>query len=244
MEKKTKTGKIMLLHPMIDLADYFREFITESNIEDVEVVSLTKGPRIGNGREDHALNAGEQIIAMKNGEKAGYDAICMTCHGDPNIYASRSAVSIPVVGTMEIAMHFCTMLAGRFSILVPTPEIQRWQEDNAIMYGFQSRVASIRLVRHEIPFDEVAQLSRRKPIPEEAMAPVLNEAIKAIQDDDARAITFGCGAFMRMRDELDRRLKERGFQVTVITPLPLAIDVAKMLVKHKLTHSPATYPRH
>ena len=244
MVKKAKTGKIMLLHPMIDLADYMEEIVKELNIADVDVVNLTKGPRVGNGREDHALNAGEQIITMKKGEKAGYDAICMTCHGDPNIYASRSAVSIPVVGTMEIAMHFCTMLGGRFSILVPTPEIQRWQEDNAIMYGFQSKLASVRLVRHKIPFDEVAQLSRRTPIPDEIIEPVLNEAIKAIQEDGARAITFGCGAFARMRDDLDRRLKERGFGAVVITPMPLAIDVAKMLVKHGLTHSAATYPRH
>lgn len=232
--------QIMALHPMVELLESQRDFF--AGVEDVEVVALTEGPAIIHNREDVALAGPDSIKKSKQAEKDGYKAICFTCHGDPNLYSIREAVRIPVIGTIEVAMHFCAMLAHRFSILVPDLPIKRWQEENAVKYGFESSVASIRVVPFKLPLEEVSKLSRQKPMPEEIISPTVDECIKAIREDGAGAITFGCGAFKRMADELGKRLKEEGFEIPVINPLPLAVDVARALIRQRLSHSLLSYP--
>jgi len=213
-----------------------------AGVQDVDVVGLSEGPDVIHNREDIALAGFDTIRKVKDAEKAGYQAIVMSCHGDPNLYSVREAVRIPVVGIMELAMHFCAVLAHRFSILVPNLAIKRWQEENAIKYGFESKLASVRLVPFKVPLEEVLELSRRKPIPNEVIEPVVEECIKAIEEDDAGAITFGCGCFRRLEGELRQQLRGKGFEVPVVNPLPLAVDVARILIKHKLTQSLRCYP--
>ena len=94
----------------------------------------------------------------------------------------------------------------------------------------------------DVPLEETGELSRRRPIPEELTGPILNEAIKAIEEDDATAITFGCLFMGMLADELRSRPKERGFDVLIINPLPMTLEVAKLLVKNKLTHSALAFP--
>jgi len=234
------SDKILVLHPMIanmeEKWDYF------AGVEDVEIVGLSEGPDVIHNREDIALAGVDTIRKVREAEKAGCKAVVLTCHGDPNLYAIREAVRIPVVGIMEVAMHFCAMLAHRFSILVPNLAIKRWQEENVIKYGFESKVASIRQVPFKVPLEDVLALSRRKPIPNEVIEPFVEEAVKAIQEDDAGAITFGCGGVRRLYDELRKRLREKGFEVPVVNPLPFGLDIARVLIKHELTQSSRCYP--
>jgi len=233
-------GKILILHPMIQGVDEKKEFF--AGVEDLEIVGLSEKVEVIHNREDEALVAAESISKARDAEKAGYQAIVLTCHGDTNLYSIREAVRIPVVGIMEVAMHFCATLSHRFSILVPNLAIKRWQEDNVIKYGFESKVASVRLVPWKISLEEVLQLARHKPIPEEAIEPPLSECIKAIEQDGATAITFGCGCFKNLVNELGKQLKDKGFEVPMINPLPLGVDIARVLVKHGLTHSLLSYP--
>ena len=238
-----KSGKIMVLHPMSKAPLYERQLFAE--MEDVDVVSLSEREgviELIRNREDAAVNAQDTMMKVKEAEKAGYGAVVFTCHGDPHLYAAREAVRIPVIGVMEATMHFCSMLGNRFSVLTPNLSIKRWQEANAVRYGVESRVASIRLVPFKIQLEEVSELIRRKPIPEEIIEPVMREAIKAIEEDGATVVTFGCGVFMPMIDEVKRRLKEQQRGVPVIHPLLLGVDVARILMRQKLTHSEICYP--
>ena len=66
--------------------------------------------------------------------------------------------------------------------------------------------------------------------------------MKAIEEDGAPAITFGCAFLARIIAEVETRLKSKGLGVTVINPLPLTIEVARLLIKMKLTHSAAAFP--
>ena len=239
-----KDGKIMVLHPMLESAESENTLEFFAGVEDVEVVSLTKREGVvglGRNRKEAALNASDVLLKVKEAEKTGYKAVVFSCWGDPNLYAAREAVRIPVIGPMETAMHFCSMLGSRFSILTPGLPVKRWQEENVISYGFESKVASIPIV----PFKQSSDLLlliRLRPIPEEIIDVVLREAIKAIEEDGATVITFGCGVFMPMIDEVKRRLKEQQYGVPVINPMSLAVDVARILIRQKLTHSEACYP--
>jgi len=234
-------GKIMILHPMCDGADFARDLLADN--EDVEVVSLDRGPAIIRSEMDYALAGLDCVKKAREAEKAGYEAIILTCHGDPNLYPLREAVRIPVLGCTQVAMHLCSLLARRFSILVPHELFtKRSKEDAIARYGFGSKIASIRQVSFEVPLDEVAELSRRRPIPEGIIGPVLNEAIKAIEEDDATAITFGCLFMGMLGDELRGRLRDQGFDVLVVNTLPMALEVARLLVRNKLTHSALAFP--
>lgn len=233
-------GKILILHPMIQGVDEVKEFF--AGVGDVEIVGLSQGVECIHNREDEALVAVESMSKARDAEEAGYQAIVLTCHGDTNLYSIREAVRIPVVGVMEVAMHFCATLAYRFSILVPDLAIKRWQEDNAIKYGLESKVTSIRVVPWEMCLEEVFELARQKPVPEEVIEPALSECIKAIKQDDATAITFGCAAFKNLAIELGKQLKDTGLEVPLVNPLPLGVDIARVLIKHGLTHSLRCYP--
>jgi allantoin racemase len=232
--------KIMVLHSMISGGERKAKFF--AGVEDVEVVSLSSGVEVVESRMDHALCSPDAIRKALEAEKDGFKAIVFSCHGDPDLYPMREAVRIPVLGTMQVAMHFCAMLAGRFSIMVPSIGIKRDQEDNVTKYGLQSKVASIRVVPFKRPIGEISQLSMQRPIPEVVLEPVLEACTRAIEDDDACGITFGCGCFTAMAAEVEGRLKKRGYDLLVINPLPFAVEMARSLIRLNMSHSARAYP--
>jgi len=232
--------KVLVLHTMVKGVERKQKFF--AGVEDVGVLALTEGPETTLSRTDGALSAADTIRKAVEAERDGYKAIVLSCHGDPELYPLREAVRIPVLGTMEIAMRFCAMLSHKFSVLVPELWIKRQQEDNAIRYGLESKIASIRVVSFRNPLAEVSELALRRPIPQGIIEPALGECIKAIEEDDATAITFGCGCFTGMGEELGRQLKAKGFDVLVINPLPLAVEVARALINLGLTQSALAYP--
>jgi len=236
----SNSQRIMVLHPMIDGLEDKKEFFANDN--DIDIIGLSQ--RVGSIHclEDVALVGAECVDKVKEFEKAGYGAVVLTCHGDPNLFSLREAVRIPVVGLMEVAMHFCAMLSRKFSILTPNLAIKRWQENNAIQYGFDRRIASIRVVPFEFPLENIVEYARQEPIAREIVAPVIAECIRAIKEDDATAITFGCGAFKRMAEDVRIGVKEGGYEVPIVNPLPLGVETARLLIKQKLSHSLSCYP--
>jgi allantoin racemase len=232
---------------MIEEGDFFQELFAGQ--EDVDVVSLTEGPVVSHTRVDYALGGPDSIIKAKEGEKAGYKAIVLTCNGDPNLYPIREAVRIPVLGPSSVSFHFCSMLAHRFSVLVPNRpgggggvRSSGSKADCAALYGLTHKIASVRAVPFTVLLEEVGRLSRQKPIPDIIMEPMVNEIIKAINEDQATAITFGCAYFAMMEKEVKKRLAAQGLDVLLINPLPIAVDVARILVKNKLSHSALSFP--
>jgi allantoin racemase len=233
--------RIMILHPMLRLSEGIKEFFAYS--EDVEVVGVSQGPDVIRSRMDQALAGFDSVRLVKEAERAGFSAIVIDCHGDPNLYHLREAVRIPVLGVMQVAMHFCSLLAHTFSIIVPEElYTKRSKEDLITRYGFESKVASVRMIPFTQPLDVISELSRRKPVPQEIIEPALGEIIAAIKEDDAGAITFGCAALLNSVDELERRLKDRGFDVPIVNPLPFAVEVARLLISQKLSHSVVSFP--
>jgi hypothetical protein len=47
---------------------------------------------------------------------------------------------------------------------------------------------------------------------------------------------------MLMADELKRHLRERGFAVPVVNPLPMAVEIARLLIRQGLSHSGFAFP--
>ncbi|QKJ94463.1 aspartate/glutamate racemase family protein [Agrobacterium pusense] len=85
-------------------------------------------------------------VAIDNGiaaEEAGYDAIVMGHFQDPGLYELRSAVSIPVVGTGEVTLHYAAQM-GRNIALISIDEIYRvWFLEQSDRYGLRDRISHI-----------------------------------------------------------------------------------------------------
>ena len=239
--------KIKVINPMKGdiVIQAMSKYCADTGIEDVDFESLTEGPEIIYNRYDVALAGPDTVRKVQKAERDGYDAVTFTCHADPNLAACREGVHIPVLGLLETSAHFCAMLGTRFTILSPNLAIKRWQEENIQKYGLTERLASVRLVKFPIPLDEVLRVASEKPRPkqvDELVEITVAEAAKAVEEDDATAMVFGCGGFLYLEDEVSDRLKAGGYDVLVVNPLLLTIEVAKALAKLGYRHSPAAYP--
>ncbi len=235
--------KILALLPMIKGVEFVKNYF--AGWQDVDVVSLDQGPEIITTRVDYALAGLDSVRKAREAEKAGYKAIIVLCLGDPNLFSLREAVSIPVLGPLQTTWHFCSMLAGRFSIISPI-EIEElanhdW-EDLWARYEFKDNLVSVRQIPFKQSLEEIGKLSMQKPIPEELVQPALDACIKAIEQDGAPAITFGCTFISGLVDEVIARLKAKGYSIPVINPVPLTVEVARLLIKMKLSHSAKAFP--
>lgn len=234
--------KILLLSPFrIDkeMYDFQRSVIPP----DIDIGGLERG--------DHAESKGRAALAMREllqaivkAEKDGYDAVVVGCHGDPGVEEARELVNIPVFGVMKVALHTCAMLGNKIGILTPSQATGRWAEANLRAYGFENRafVRALDLSAHHSTSScrEYKKTGKYGDFIEK----LVQEAIRAIEEDDASVLTIGCGALMWTVDILRKELKDRGYDIPFINPAPMTIEIAKAFVKSGLSHSRRSYPRY
>jgi len=235
--------KILALLPMTKGAEYFKHYFADW--QDVDVMSLDQGPEIITTRVDYALAGFDSVKKAIEAEKAGYKALVVLCLGDPNLFSLREAVSIPVLGPLQTTWHFCSMLANRFSIISPIDieELakQDW-EDLWARYEFKENLVTARQIPFKESLEEIGKLSMQKPIPEQLVQPALETCIQAIEQDGAPAITFGCAFISGVVDEVIVRLRAKGYRIPIINPVPFTVEVARFLIRMKLSHSAKTFP--
>ena len=71
---------------------------------------------------------------------------------------------------------------------------------------------------------------------------MIEQATKAVAEDGADAIIFGCTGMFGWAETVRNGLLAAGHDVPVIDPVPTAIQVAAGLVEVKLSHSKSAYP--
>lgn len=89
------------------------------------------------------LNALQIVENVIRAEAEGYDAVAMSCFGDPQLDACRSLVDIPVVSAFETSLLVASTCARAFGLLVPTESAIRNNRKRVRHYGFEHRVAAI-----------------------------------------------------------------------------------------------------
>lgn len=233
--------RIKVIIPFI-APDETLAFIKDFLPEDVEVSGL-EGLPVAETKSDTAYALPQLLETIKAAEKAGYDAVVLTCHGDPGVQEARELVNIPVLGPLMVGIHMSSMLGHRFCILTPSQEIRRWQLQNLRAYGFEGK-GSVRAIAYsaEKSMDEYNRYKRtgKSALIDEAVS----ECIKAIEQDDVTVITFGCGGLIWTRDGIKQGLKEKGYDVEVVNPLPTAVELARAMVNLGVSHSRLFYPGH
>ena len=198
-------------------------------------VEIETGPASIECEYDEALAVPGTIAKIIEAEREGCDAVVIDCMGDPGMFPGRECVSIPVIGPCEAAMHVASMLGHTFSVLTVLKRLRAQFEHMAQVYGVREKLASVRSV--SIPVLELEQdLDRTK-------ATLAEEAVRAVEEDGADAIIFGCTGMLGCAEAVRRGLLAKGYDVPVIDPVPWAVKLAASLVDAGLSHSKITYER-
>ena len=130
-------------------------------------------------------------------------------------------------------MHVASMLGHTFSVVTVLKRLRAQFEHQAQIYGVREKLASVRSV--SIPVLELEQdLERTK----EAL---VEEAVRAVEDDGADAIIFGCTGMLGCAEAVCQGLLATGYDVPVVDPIPWAIKMAASLADAGLSHSKITY---
>ena len=181
------------------------------------------------------LAAPGTIARIVEAERDGCDAVVIDCMGDPGMMPGRECVSIPVVGPCEAAMHVASMLGHTFSVVTVLARLRPQFERQAQLYGVREKLASVRAVSIPV-LDLEKDLERTK-------AALADEAVRAVEEDGADAIVFGCTGMLGFAGAVRRGLLARGHDVPVVDPIPWAVRLATSLVDAGLRHSKITYDR-
>lgn len=197
---------------------------------------IKRGPASIECQLDEALAAPEVIAETLAAARSGAQAVVIDCMGDPGLDGAREVVSIPVLGPCQTSMHVAAMLGHRFSVITVLDNLIHEFRDHAAKYGLTEKLASTRAV--DIPVLELEE------DPAHLLKVLTEQAIKAIEEDGAHVLVFGCTGMLGLADSLTESLADAGFDdVPVIDPIPTTLRVAASLVASGLRQSKRTYPK-
>jgi allantoin racemase len=201
---------------------------------EISVVGLDRGPASLESEYEDALAVPDILGKVSAAEAEGMDAVIIDCMADPGLSPARELASIPIIGPAQTSMHLAAILAHRFSVITVLERDIPLFYRLARRYGLNSNLASVRPVN--IP---VLELDRDR---ERLMGVLVEQSARAIVEDGAHIIVFGCTGMKGVAKQVEQALVERGFAVPVIDPSLAALKLAEGLVDMGLSHSKRTYP--
>ena len=164
--------------------------------------------------EKDEIRAAPQIFSeVIKAKEEGYDAVTIDCTLEPGLNAAKRDSRIPVVGAGEAALCLALLFGERFSVIMPIPESIGPMVSKIRQMGLWERTASVRAINvHVLDLDDRDQ----------TLAAVAEEARRAIEEDGAEVIVFGCTVMGPIASALAGRLG-----VPVIEPGTAALKLAE-----------------
>jgi allantoin racemase len=199
----------------------------------VDFVNIDTGPASIECDYEIMLAQPSTIARTVEAERQGADAVVIDCMGDPGLFAARECVSIPVLGPMQTSMSVAATMGHKFGVVTVLSRILPMIERQAAVYGMAAKLASARSVN--IP---VLELEKDLAATKRAL---IAEARKAVVEDGADYIIFGCTGMLGCAAAVREGLLADGLDVPVIDPVPTTVNVAAALVRSRLSHSKHTY---
>lgn len=195
---------------------------------------IATGPRSIESEFEAAMSVPGTLVEILRAEREGVDAVIIDCMGDPGLRAARELSSMLVAGPCQTGMHVASMLGHKFSVITVMRRLIPSFENTAALCGLSSKLASVRSVDIPVLELEVDLAATAKRLVEEGR--------RAVEEDGAEALIFGCTGLMGCAAGLREGLLAEGIDVPVIDPIPTAISVAAGIVRAGLTQSRMTYP--
>jgi allantoin racemase len=201
---------------------------------EIDVECLEYGTASIESMYDEMLNAPGIIKAAEKSQSQGFDGVIIDCMGDPALDAVREKLDIPVVGPGRVSILYAADLAHRFSIVTVLENVVALLQSKIVGVGLGSKLASVRSIN--IP---VLSLTDVKKLTDA----LVDESIKAIEEDGAHAIVLGCTGMLGVADDLSQALKKKGYEIPVIYPVAVSVKYLETLIALNLTQSKKTYMR-
>ena len=201
---------------------------------DVELAirALDRGSATIESYYDEYVGAIDIVEKALEAREEGFDAVVIDCFMNPMMEGLRELLDIPIVGAGEAALHIASMLGDNFSILDPDPPHRTYSHRVTAAAGLTHKLRSVRYLDLG-----VAGLSGEF---ETILMRMVEEAAKAVKEDGAHVIVFGCTGMRPYAEKLAEEMEEYG--VPVVEPLKAAVGVAETLVRLGLSHSKVSYP--
>lgn len=200
---------------------------------EVEFSSIDVGTASIESNFEVMLSQPATIARIIEAEREGADAVVIDCMADPGLAGARECVTIPVLGPMQTAMGVAAMMGHKFGILSVLQRCVTMFETQAAIYGLADKLTSIRSI--DIP---VLELEKDLDATKRAL---IVEAKKAVIEDGADYLIFGCTGLFGCADAVRQGLLKDGLDVPVIDPVPNAVNVAAAMVRSRLSHSKRAY---
>lgn len=150
--------------------------------------------------------AGPMLELLAAADEDGFDAAVIGCFYDGGLREAKELCTMPVVGMAEASLAYAATLGHRFSVIVGRRKWIPKMTDNALLYGHDRRLASMRSVEMGIP--EVAA------DPDAFFEACIREARRAVAEDGAEVVVLSELAtpafWRRCATELDFPLVDPG----------------------------------
>jgi allantoin racemase len=233
--------KILTLIPWV-AKEEFINYHRSSLPGDVDVACLRESS-LADTKNNIVRNLPAIVDTIQDAEKQGYNAVVVACMSDPGVEIARKYVSIPVLGSLNVSLHVSQIIGHRTLLLVPELARTRFQFPDIITtYGLRDRVV-LRGSYASIPealeaYRNYKATSTMNPFATE----MVNICMKSIEEDGIDVIVLGCGSIRWMKEVLESELAKKGYRITIIAPVPLAVEMAKVLLTRGLSHNKTGYP--
>ncbi len=135
----------------------------------------------------HALADTEILHMVIQAEQEGFDGAIVACFHDPNLWAARQAVDIPVVGFGESSMLLSLSMGRRFGLFCPSPLGVPDFEERVALYGLKERCVGVLPGYLPAAEQEAAMVDARAAI--EEFTTIARELIRR----GAEILIPGCG---------------------------------------------------
>ncbi|MDR1386583.1 MAG: aspartate/glutamate racemase family protein [Propionibacteriaceae bacterium] len=214
--------------------DQVAAYVTRPLLPTTEVVPrwLEHGPASIEGEYDEVLAAPEVVMACRQAERDGFDAVFVDCFGDPGVRAAREVVSIPVFGGFEPAVHYALGLADKIGVVTVLPHVVSLLNGLIAKAHLGDRVVSLRHV--DIAVLDLSGLERLTDA-------LVEQAELAIEREGVGAIVLGCTAMVGVQEAVEARLRADGHPVPVVEAAQASLLMLETFVRQGWTQSRATY---
>ena len=198
----------------------------------VEVHAVDEGPASIESMYEEYLSIPPTARLLGTVEASGADAAIIGCFGDPGIDGLREISDILVLGPAGASVALATTLGHRFSFVTVTASIVPALRRLAWEAGAAEALASVRYI--DMPVIEINKDH------DAAVAAMLVESRKAVEDDGADTLVLGCMS-MGFLDVAEYMSAELG--VPVINPARAALKIAEASLAQGLRQSRRAYMR-
>ncbi len=206
----TEKRRILWVNPVGNTA-FDRD--TEDLIEQVrrpefapDVRSLEDGPPHLEFHTYEHEAAGPMLRLMREADDAGYEGAVIGCFYDGGLREARELCEMPITGMAEAALAVAATMGHKFSIIVGRRKWIPKMTDNAILYGHERKLASLRSVEMGIP-EVIAN-------PDGFYEACIREARLAVEQDGAEVVVLSeistPGFWQRARAEVDFPIVDPG----------------------------------